>query len=145
MKMTKLLAAAALAIMCASACASGPAFSEFQATMPTLKPADGRLWFYRTSALGAAVQPDVKLNGETVGKSVAGGFFYVDRSPGQYKASASTEAERDLSLTLGAGEQKYIRMEPQMGLFVGTMKLVPVDTAVGQKEIAGTKFSGPTK
>jgi len=45
----------------------------------------GRVFFYRTSILGAAIQPDVKLNGEKVGSAKPKGFFYVDRPAGAYK------------------------------------------------------------
>jgi hypothetical protein len=132
-----------LAAMGVTACASGPSYSEYAASIPALQSSQGRIWFYRTNAFGAAIQPDVKLNGEIVGKSTAGGFFYADRAAGQYTVSTSTEAQRDLSLTLAAGEQKYVRFDPQMGILVGTIKSVVVEPAEGQKAIQGTKFTGP--
>ncbi len=63
---TLLLCAAALVTM--AGCASGPSYREMATSIPTLAPQNGRLYFFRSgSVIGAAVQPDIKLNGETVG------------------------------------------------------------------------------
>lgn len=51
-----------------SACASGPKYADVMSTQPSLTPTQGRIYFYRPSALGAAVQPDIKLNGQKVGR-----------------------------------------------------------------------------
>jgi hypothetical protein len=144
MRLRNAFLAAALAIVGASACASGPSYADYQSSIPAMQSAEGRLWFYRPEAfVGGAMQPDVKINAQAVAKSTGGGFFFADRPAGQYTVTTATEAERALTLTLAAGEQKYIRMEPQMGVLVGTIKLVLVEPAVGQKEIGGTKYSGP--
>ncbi|RYZ04307.1 MAG: hypothetical protein EON61_15000 [Alphaproteobacteria bacterium] len=145
MKLGRAFAIAALALVGASACASGPSYADYQSSVPALKSAEGRLWFYRLGLLGGGIQPDIKVNGEVVGKSVSDGFFFVDRPPGHYTISNSTEAERTLALTLAPNEQKYVRMEAQIGMLVYTIKLVPVEREVALAEIAKTKFSGPTK
>ena len=75
---------------------SGPKYSELSPVISTLPPDTGRIYIYRTSALGAAVQPEVKLNGEVVGKAVPKGFFYVDKKPGTYEILISTEVDRKL-------------------------------------------------
>jgi starvation-inducible outer membrane lipoprotein len=57
-------------------CATGPKFAETSSSMPAVKAGDGRIFFYRSSSMmGAAIQPDVRLNGEVVGPSKPGGFF----------------------------------------------------------------------
>jgi Protein of unknown function (DUF2846) len=87
-----------------SACAtSGPKFTEMGASMPAAATDRGRIYFYRTKALGAAVQPDVRLNGEVVGKAVPNGFFYADRPAGNYQVATETEVERKLTFTLEPG------------------------------------------
>ena len=97
---------------------------------------------YRTTIFGAAVQPSVRLNGEVVGKATPRGFFYVDRPPGSYVISASTEAERSLSLGLETGDVKYVRLEMQMGIAVGRVRPVLVDETVGREEIQNTNYIG---
>ena len=118
-------------------CASGPAFNPN--SVQPVQSDEGRLYFYRSSAAGTAVQPDVKIDGAVVGKAVPKGYFIVERPPGQYVVSASTEAKRSLTINLEAGEEKYIRLEVKMGLFAGHIKPVLVDQMTGRREILETK------
>lgn len=133
---------AVFAFLMIAGCASGPAFEEYSNTMEAVSPDNGRIYIYRVSSLGAAVQPKVRLDGEPVGKAVPKGFFYLDLPPSDYVLSASTEAERSLSLALAAGEEKYVRLEVKMGLFAGHIKPVLVDPAEGKEELKKTKFAG---
>jgi len=107
------------AILVCTGCASGPKFAEASRTFPALSSGQGRVYVYRRAVLGAAVQPEVKLNGEAVGRAVPKGFFYVDRPPGDYKISATTEVERSLSMVLRDGDTRYVRLGMSLGFFVG--------------------------
>ena len=60
----------------------GPSFSELAPSINELPSNAGRIYLYRTTIFGAALQPEVKINNEVVGKSIARGFFYVDKEPG---------------------------------------------------------------
>ncbi len=135
--LTFVLAAVALA-----GCASGPAYEEYESQIQAVGDGDGRIYMYRTSSLGAAVQPAITVNGDAVGKAVPKGFFYVDLAPGDYTIAASTEAKRSLAVTLDAGEEMYVRLEIKMGAFVGHIKPVLVEAAVGKEEIKKTNFAG---
>ena len=110
--------------------------------MQPVSAGNGRIYLYRKTAFGAAVQPAVRINGEEVGKAKPKGFFYVDLPPGAYDISASTEAERNLNLTLDAGEEKYVRLEIKMGAFVGHVKPVMVDKEIGIEELKKMKYIG---
>jgi hypothetical protein len=126
--MNRRLAFAATAALCAaflSGCATtGATYQQASAAMPALKAGEGRVYFFRSSSMmGAALQPDVKLNGEVVGESKPGGFFFVDRPAGKYTASASTETEKTLSFSLDAGETKYVRSSVSFGIVVGRVIL----------------------
>src|SRR3990170_7791577 len=88
----------------ASCATSGPKFVECQAEMASANPELGRIFFYRTSAMGAALRPDVLLNGEKVGEAIARGFFYVDRPPAEYVVVTSTEVTRKVSFVLEKGQ-----------------------------------------
>jgi Protein of unknown function (DUF2846) len=90
----------------------------------TLKEAQGRIYFYRSSSMfGAALQPSIKLNGEAVGKSQPGGFFFIDEPAGQYVVSTATETEKTVSFKLDAGETKYVKTSVGFGLLVG--RIIP--------------------
>ena len=106
-----------LALTLLSACAtSGPKFSDMTAEMSTTsKPGVGRIYFYRTSVLGAAVQPEVRLNGQAVGHAIPQGFFFVDCPPGNYEVST---------------------------FLVGHVYGELVDEAKGRSEITATRYTG---
>jgi len=123
-------------------CASGPSYQEVAQNIPALEPDVGRIYLYRVTAMGFAVQPAVRVDGEPVGKAVPRGFFYVDRPAGSYEISARTEAERDLTVMLDAGEEKYVRLEMKMGVMAGHVKPVLVDPAVGREEMQKTSYVG---
>ena len=125
-----------------SGCASGPKFAQARASIPPAPQDHGRIYFFRTSALGAAVQPAVKLNGEKVGTAKPGGFFYADRAPGNYQIETSTEVKRRLSLSLDKGQTRYVRLNMGMGFFVGHVWPELVDDQTGEKEISKCSFTG---
>ena len=125
-----------------SACASGVKFTEMN---PSTMPKDqdsGRIFFYRTTVLGAALQPDIRLNGTKVGDSVAQGFFYVDRPPGNYEVVTSTEVERKVTFVLEKGQTRFVKFSVSMGFFVGHVYGELVDSAVGLEEIKECKYTG---
>jgi hypothetical protein len=132
-----------IAALMLSACAtSGAKFSEMSATMTAAQPDMGRIYFYRTALLGAAVQPEVRLNGEKVGKAVPNGFFYVDRPAGNYQVVTETEVEKKLTFTLEAGQVRYVRLDISMGFFVGHVYSELIDDDKARSEIASTRYIG---
>ena len=135
----------ALAVICVSAyptgCASGPKFSEVATSLGAAAPENARIYIYRPGVLGAAIQPEVKLNGDVVGKAVPRGFFYVDPAPGHYKISTSTEVERQLSLVVEQGQTRYVRLNIGMGFFVGHVYPELVENAIGQEEIQECSYT----
>jgi len=110
--------------------ASGPRFSEMAGSLPSLGENEGRIYFYRNSILGAAVQPEVTVNGQIVGKSQPGSFFFIDRPTGTYRASARTEAEGAIDIVLRPRQTAYVQMSISMGFLVGH----PVFERVGESE-----------
>jgi hypothetical protein len=135
--------AAAIAL---AGCASGPKFAEQEASMPKLSADKGRVYFYRTSSpLGAAIQPNVKLDGVVVGESQPGGYFYVDAEPGSHEATTSTEVDRKASFVLDKGEVKYVRTSVGMGVLVYRVypELVGADEA--KQELPSLHYTGGPK
>jgi len=124
-----------------TSCASGPKFKDYQSSISTLDSNHGRIFVYRNSAFGAAVQPYVKLNGEKIGEAIAQGFFYVDRPAGEYEIMTSTEVDRKLSFILERGQTRYVRLGISIGFFVGHVYPELVDMEVGEKEILDCKFT----
>jgi len=129
---------AALAALLLSACAgSGPLHSELKSTYAPIPADQGRIFFYRNSSMfGAAIQPDVRLNGDVVGTSKPGGFFYKDVKAGNQTVSTTTEVERQLTFTLAAREVRYVRTSPSLGLLVGRVQAELVPTEEAERELA---------
>jgi Protein of unknown function (DUF2846) len=88
------------------------------------------------------VQPEVRLNGQAVGRAVPNGFFYMDRPAGSYQVATETEVEKKLTFTLEPGQVRYVRLNISMGFFVGHVYGELVDEAKGRSAIAGTRYVG---
>ena len=117
-----------------SCATSGPMYSEMVDSTPQIISANGRVYIYRTSALGAAIQPAVELDGGVVGKAVPMGFFYVDCAAGNHRIATSTEVERELTFSLDEGQTRYVRLDVSMGFFVGHVypNLVEQEKAISE-------------
>ena len=117
-------------------CASGIPFTQLNPSLNPEDPGSGRVFFYRPSAAGAAVQPQILLNGDSIGTAVSHGFFYLDLPPGKYEVVTSTEVKRKLSFILDKGQTRYVRFNISIGFFVGHVygELVDQDEAIKQIE-----------
>jgi hypothetical protein len=136
-------AVAAAVVALASGCATGIKHDQMASSMPSLKADQGRIYFFRSSSMmGAAIQPDIRLNGQVVGTSKPGGFFYVDRPAGNYVASASTETEKTVSFTLQPGETKYIRSSIGFGIVAGRAVLEPETPEKAKAELGSLSYTG---
>jgi hypothetical protein len=126
-----------------TACASGPKMAEVASSIPPLKANEARVFFYRSgSMMGAAIQPNISLNGKVVGVSKPGGFFFVTTAPGAMEVSTATEVEKKLTFTLEAGQTRYVRTKVGFGIAVGRVYPELVDSAEGAKELAETSYIG---
>ena len=139
MTLEKTLCALAVVLLLSS-CATGAKYTEVASTIPALSPSQGRIYFYRPSAMGAAVQPDIKLNGQKVGTAKPHGFYFVDRAPGDYEVSAATETEKKLTFTLEPRQERFVRLKIQIGVFVGRIVPELVDKAEAENELKNLSF-----
>lgn len=136
-------AAAAAVLLLVAGCATGIKHDQMASSMPSLKSGEGRIYFFRSGSMfGAALQPDIRLNGRVVGESKPGGFFYLDRPAGNYVATASTETEKSLTFTLQPGETKYVRSSPGFGLVVGRIILELETPEKAKAELGSLSYTG---
>ena len=106
----------AIVLAVAAGCASGPKFDTVATSLPPVPGGKARIFIYRSSSLGAAIQPDVRLNGAVVGKAEPNGVFYVDRDPGNMEVITGSEVNRKLTFTAGAGETRYVKLGVGLGM-----------------------------
>jgi hypothetical protein len=130
-----------LATLMVTGCASGPKYAEMKSSIPALQASQGRVFVYRDSSFGAAITPNVAINGNVVGVSRANGFFFTDLPAGNYKLSAATEVERSLSFTLAAGEKKYVRASMSFGFVAGRINFDLINEAAGEAALVDLAYS----
>ncbi|MGG1946740.1 DUF2846 domain-containing protein [Trinickia sp. NRRL B-1857] len=137
-----LLISAGVALV-ATGCASGPQYKDVASAIPTLAADHGRIYFYRSDSLGGGmIQPEIKLNDKVVGRSVPGGFFFLDEEPGDYTVSTSTEVTREVKFALHAGDTKYVQTSVSMGLLVGHVTPTLEDAETAEPEVETLKYTG---
>lgn len=143
MSAAKTFLALVIVVLVAGCAASGPLYKEVSSAIPTVPSGKGRIYFYRADTiLGAAVTSDIRLNDSVVGNSERGSFFFVDANPGNFKATASTEVERELTFTLAAGETKYVKSTVSMGVMIGRVNLELVSPGDARTEITELHYTG---
>ncbi len=126
-----------------SGCATtGPQYSSIKPSIPVIEYEKGRIFFYRPSSLGAAIIPNVLLNNEKVGEAKSWGFFYVDRSPGNFEVLLSTEVDKRLTFTLEQGQTRYVRMAVVLGVLVWRVYPELVDKDVAESEMEELRYTG---
>jgi hypothetical protein len=123
--------------------ATGPKASEMASSLGAVPQGYGRIVFFRSNSIvGAAVQPEIRLDGQVVGQSKPGGFFYVDASPGRHSASASTETTSALEIQVVAGQTHYVRSAIGMGLLVGRVVLTVEGQVTAREELSALSYTG---
>jgi hypothetical protein len=127
-----------------ASCASPRGLDEPPLQLPALKPGYGRVYFIRAGEYaGSAVQPEIRMNNEVVGRSVPGGYTFVDRPPGKYAVTTTTEVENAVTFQLAAGETKYIKTAVTTGFFVGHVTPTLEFPEQGQSDIGRLRYVGP--
>ena len=135
---------AGLAVALLTGCAaSGLSYASVSGNLPPLKANGCRVFFYRTdSMMGAALQPEIRLDAQVVGKSQPGGFFYVDTHPGRHLASSQTEVEAQLEFDIEAGQTAYVASSIGFGLLVGRVQLNLKPEALAVSDLSPLRYTG---
>src|SRR5256714_15331027 len=96
-----------LLLLLVAACATGPKFESVANSLGAAPQGKARVFFYRATSLGAAIQPDIRLNGKVVGKAEPHGVFFVDVAPGKMEAVSGSEWEKKLTFQLAPAVRPY--------------------------------------
>jgi len=137
----KILFASALSAMVAG-CATGPKVSESGAIKQTVPKGKSQIVVYRTSLLGAAVQPTVRLDGQGVGTCAPNGAFNAIVAPGLHQLSATTEITETINVHVQPGRTAYVKCSIWFGFFIGRPSFEEVSTSMGANEIQSLSFTG---
>jgi hypothetical protein len=63
----------------------------------------------------------------------------VDRPPGDYEVTTTTELKKSLTFHLEAGQVRYVKLGLSMGLLAGHVYPELMDESVGKHDLEGTK------
>lgn len=130
-------------LMLTGCAATGASYESVSQALPTLSATEGRVFFYRSASMvGAALQPEIRMDNQVVGKSQPGGFFYVDTRPGRHLASSQTEVEERLEFDVKAGETVYVASSIGFGLLVGRVQLNLRPESMAIAEMSSLRFTG---
>ena len=123
-------------------CATGPTYSQTKSSISPVGPDQGRIVIYRpVGFVGSANHPTLALNGKLIGQSITGGFFSVDRPPGNYdlvKLGKWGDTDATLSFTLQGGQEMYAKLSVGLAGF----SLDAVQPAIASKEIQNLSQAG---
>lgn len=143
MRALKLLSLFAVSLAFVGCAATGPKYKDISASIPPIPPGQARVFFYRPDTmLGAAVTSDIKLNGRVVGVSERGSFFFVDEAPGAMAVLTSTEVEKSLTFSIGAGERRFVKTSVSFGVMVGRIQPELVNATDAKADIAELAYTG---
>lgn len=132
------------ALALAACAATGPKYAEVKASIPAVAKDKGRVYFYRSEKfLGGGIRPSVMLDGQKVGESTPGGFFYVDVRPGNHTVSLTSEVEKKLTFTINKAESRYVKLSVGLGVLVYRVYPELVDPKQGEADLADLSYIGP--
>jgi len=122
-------------------CAPGPSFQEIEKKIPPLAAGRGRIFFVQSKEYSSSGGGhEIRLNGFYIGKSVPGGFFYVDRVVGKHVVHCSSDS---LTFMLKAGETRYIELIPTVyGVNPSGVRIVPIDSQEGDRMLKTLSYAG---
>ncbi|EPR4991599.1 DUF2846 domain-containing protein [Vibrio navarrensis] len=146
MKSKLILCSVVLAVL--SGCASVPT-ADKEATNQAKQfaaPTEGKagVYVYRIDTpIGAALKKDVRIDGECIGETAAGVFFYheVDGNKDHIVSTESEFSPNELSLYTEQGRLYFVQQYIKMGAFVGGADVVLVDESLGKQEVLKTDMA----
>lgn len=94
------------------------------------------VYVYRDSFMGKALKKTVSLDGEMLGETANGVYFYKVIPPGEHIISTESEfSDNTLSFVADADRNYFIRQYIKMGVFVGGAGLEMVDEEKGMTAV----------
>lgn len=129
-----------LATLVVSGCASVPMGSseeDLALKQFPLPPEDkAGLYVYRDSFMGKALKKSVSLDGQLLGETANGVYFYEVVEPGEHSLSTESEfGDNSIAFEADAGENYFVEQYIKMGVFVGGAGLKMVGKAEGMDAV----------
>ncbi len=129
-----------LATLVVSGCASVPMGSndadQALKQFPTPPQEKAGLYVYRDSFMGKALKKSVSLDGQLLGETANGVYFYEVIEPGEHSLSTESEfSDNSIDFMADAGENYFVEQYIKMGVFVGGAGLNMVEKTKGMEAV----------
>ena len=129
-------------IACITSCATtGPKYSTAIPSIAALSKEQGRIIFYRPDTIfGAAMKPDIYVDGKKVGESIRGTAFYVDVTPGKHQVKVSAvmyPGETIIDIELQKNETIYVKTYMGGSAYAGRTNVEVVNSAQAKADGIG--------
>jgi hypothetical protein len=100
------------------------------------QPDRAGLYIFRNSFLGQALTKPIYVDGNLIGDTVNGVYFYLDLSPGKHFISTESEFGKNSVVFEAEGGKNYFAEQYiKMGIFSGGSDVVMVDEKVGMQQV----------
>jgi uncharacterized protein (DUF2345 family) len=83
------------------------------------------VYVYRLSAAAMLVKFPVSLDGKYLGELAVGTFAHASVAPGQHTVLSSGENQATFTFTVAAGQNVFIKAEPNIGWTAAGISLLP--------------------
>ncbi len=136
-----LLAVGSLLCGCANV-SNAPYETDAAAKQFTAPEGKGVVYLYRPGrALGAAIQMQVSVNGNTAGGTGPGTYFRWELLPGSYTfLSTAPESSATVAVEVEAGKLYFIEQETRLGLQTARVTMRRVNEARGRSSVQSARL-----
>lgn len=99
--------------------------------------------FRKDTVVGGALKKDVWIDGECIGQTAKGIFFYKEVEGGeQHRVSTESEfSPNDLVIKMDQGELYFVEQYIKMGVFVGGAGLKEYSPEKGKEKVSDLKLA----
>jgi hypothetical protein len=112
-----------------------------------LPPTDrAGLYIFRNSFLGQALTRPIYVDGNLIGETANGVYFYIDVSPGKHFISTESEfGKNSVVFEAEAGKNYFAEQYIKMGIFSGGSDVEMVDEKVGMQQVLDCELAEQQK
>jgi hypothetical protein len=112
-----------------------------------LPPSDrAGLYIFRNSFLGQMLTRPIYVDGNLIGETANGVYFYLDLSPGKHFISTASEfGKNSITFEAEGGKNYFAEQYMKMGIFSGGSDVEMVDEKVGMQQVLDCELAEQQK
>jgi len=130
----------AAVLLAACAAATGPSLKQQFGGLPEPPAGMGRLYVYRTAVPWmVALEPEVIVNGKSIGVARYDRFFFRDARPGRYEVFLTSDPEEPVYFSLAPGEARFVKAVVRWTITGTKLTGALIDEAEGRREVETLK------